>query len=76
MTDDVPLICDPVPTGGNIPTGVLVANRLLSNAEIDAFRAEWERATQRGGCVVLPDGCHLTQIFEPPQWPDAEFCAA
>lgn len=76
MTDDVPLICDPVPGPGMLP-GVLVCNRRLTEAEIRQLQAEWERAN-RGACPVylVPLDCTMSAVFEERQWPDAEFCAA
>lgn len=74
--EDVPLICDPVPGPPLLP-GVLVANRVLSEAEIARFKAEWERVNRAARPVyIVADDCQMYSIFDDRQWPDAEFCAA
>lgn len=75
-TDDVPLICDPVPGPPLLP-GVLVADRTLTEPEIARLKAAWDRANQAARPVyLLPEGCTMSSIFDERQWPDAEFCAA
>lgn len=72
MENDVPLICDPVPS-----PRVLVCDRPLTEAEVARFKAEWERGyCGRGSVALLIDGARLEPAFDVPQWPDAEFCAA
>lgn len=71
---DVPLICDPVPGPGD--HGVLVCDRQLTTAEIERLRAAFDAAQHRGGCMVLPNGVRMVSVFQPKQWPDAEYCAA
>ena len=73
MTDDMPMICDPVPGPAMLP-GVLVCNRALTEPEIARLKAEWERANLAAQPMYLvPDGCQMYSIFEDRQWPDAEF---
>jgi hypothetical protein len=75
VTDDVPLICDPVPG----PPVIITASNVLSKADVERLCRMWAEAS-RGA----PNRVRILEAgrrFEPltsqrTEWPDAEFCAA
>jgi hypothetical protein len=77
---DVPLICDPVPGPdgfGAMGQYVVIANRVLTEREVESLREQWRSITAEAGTMLLmPEDVQLVSVFEPRQWPDAEFCAA
>jgi hypothetical protein len=77
---DVPLICDPVPGPDGFASWgqhVVVANRVLTEREVESLREQWRRVTSGAGTMIfMPEDVSFVSVFEPRQWPDAEFCAA
>lgn len=74
MTDNVPLICDPVPTRFG---GIIAIPDEISEEQIAELKALWVDACERGSFVMLEERADIS-IFYPKreEWPDAEFCAA
>jgi hypothetical protein len=73
--DDVPLICDLVP--GPAPDAVVfVCDQPLSPRDLSALRVAFEDARAEGKVMYLHPEMSMVSVWEPREWPDAEFCAA
>lgn len=74
MSDDVPLICDPVP---NQYGGVIAIPFEISPETAAELKAIWIAAYERQDFRQLQSTGDVQIVYpQRTEWPDAEFCAA